>query len=117
MKKYTDEEILTYARSHVRRIDREKGKPFIVGFFLVGGVVMVVSLVSAYFDKCKKTGGNPFEDLSFLSGFAFGVASVVYVGLFTLCFIRMYSFFYGKEIAVYRLLVKQTDAAKQSDAQ
>lgn len=112
MKHYTDEQILTYARSHVRRIDREKGKPYIIGFYLIGGIILIVSLATAYFDKCKKTGTNLFEDLNFLTGFAFGVATLLYLGFSALAFTRMFSFFYGKELAVYRLLVKQNDETK-----
>jgi hypothetical protein len=104
--KYTDEEILAYARSHIRRLDQQKGKRLVLAFMGVGAITVVVLLMRMLLEKSEKGRGGFFQDDHFISGVAFGIFAVLAVGIGVLCFLRMFSMLYGKDIEVYRLLVR-----------
>ncbi len=106
--KHTDEEIVSYARSHIRHMARQKGKRLVLGFMGVGGIVVVVFLVSMLLEKSEKSGGL-FHDGIFISGVAFGIFVTFALGISVLGFLRMFTMSYGKDIEVYRLLVKLND--------
>lgn len=106
--KYTDDEIVAYARSHVRRIDRQQGKRLVLSFMGLGGIAVVVLLAMMLADKSEKTSGL-LQDANFISGVAFGILAILVVGISVLGFLRMFGMFYGRDIEVYRLLVRLND--------
>jgi hypothetical protein len=104
--KYADEEILAYAKKHIRHLNQQKGKRLVLGFMGVGAITIVVLLVRLVLEKSDKAGVNFFQDAHFITGMAFDIFGVLVVGIAVLCFLRMFSVLYGKDIEVYRLLLK-----------
>lgn len=102
---HTDEEIVSFAKSQIRFIDQQKGKRLVFGFMGVGGMVVVILLAAMLLEKSEKVGGL-FQDEIFLLGVAFGILAVLALGISVLGFLRMFSMLHGKDIGVYRLLVK-----------
>ena len=107
--KYTDEEILAFARAHIRHLDQQKGKRLVLGFMGVGAIAAVVLLIRMLLEKSEKADGSFFQDAHFISGVGFGIFGILVVGIAVLCFLRMFSMLYGKDIEVYRLLVRRND--------
>jgi hypothetical protein len=107
--KYTEEELLAYARSHIRVVDQQKGKRLVVGFMGIGGIGMLLCFLEMVKDKSEKIGVNLFLDERFIEGVAMGVLLCVTLGLSALGVMRMFSFLYGKEIEAFRLLVRLKD--------
>ena len=106
--KHTDDEIVAYARSHIRQMDQQKDKRLVLGFFGIGSLATVIFLVKVLVDKSEKFGGL-LQDTNFISGVAFGILGIQLIGISVLGFLRMFNMFYGKDIEVYRLLVKLND--------
>jgi hypothetical protein len=107
--KYTESDIIDYARSQVRHIGQQKGKrPVLV--FMGGSCVATVFFVTTMIaEKLEKTGMDSGHAISFISGLACGVVGTLFLGASILAFLRMFSFLYGKDIEAYRLLIKWHD--------
>ena len=106
--KYTDEEILAHARAHTSHMDQQKGMPLVLGFMGMCGIAAVILFVTMLVDKSEKVDGL-FRGASFVSGVALGILATITVGISVLGFLRMFNMFYGKDIEVYRLLVRLDD--------
>jgi hypothetical protein len=107
--KYTEEEIMAYARSQVRFNERQKGKSFILGFMGISVIVMAIALTKMLQKKSDTLGDNLLSDERFITGIGMGILFCLTVGVATLCLVGTFSRFYGKEIQVYKLLVKLKD--------
>jgi len=107
--KYTDEEIFAHARSQIRFMDQQKGKRSVLGFMGIGVIVIFVCLIQMIKEQSEKTGTELLLDEKFLSGIAMGILVILGLGISSLAVVRMFSFFYGKEIEVYRLLLRLKD--------
>lgn len=107
--KYTEEEILEFAKSHIRNIDQQKGKRLVIGFVGLSGVVTVSLLITELLKKSDKMGGGLFTDEKFILGLVLGFFATFIFSISVLGFLRMLSIFYGKDIEVYRLLLRWSD--------
>lgn len=107
--KYTDQEIVDHARSYVSHFDQQKGKRLVLVFIGLGCVAAVFLLIQMLTEMSEKTDLNPFQNVSFISGIAFGIMSVIFLGTGVIAFLRMFSLFHGKELEVHRLLVRWND--------
>jgi len=107
--KYIDEEIFAHARSQIRFMDQQKGKRSVLGFMGIGVIVIFVCLIQMIKEQSEKTGTELLLDEKFLSGIAMGILVILGLGISSLAVVRMFSFFYGKEIEVYRLLLRLKD--------
>ncbi|MGA2554820.1 MAG: hypothetical protein ABSG04_00905 [Verrucomicrobiota bacterium] len=107
--KYTEEEIVAYARSRIRFIDQQKGKRSVLGFMGICVIVALLLLIQMINEKSEKSGADLFLDERFLSGIAMGIFIIISLGFSVLAFLRMFANFYGKEIEAYRLLVRLQD--------
>jgi hypothetical protein len=107
--KYTEEEILSYARSQIRYIDQQKGKRSVLGLMGIGVIVIFVCLIQMIKKKSEETGTDLLLDEKFLSGIAISILIFLCLGISAVAVVRMFSTFYGKEIEVYRLLVRLND--------
>lgn len=106
--KYTDDEILAYAKAHISHMDQQKGKPLVLAFMGMCGIAAVILFVNMLVDKSEKVDGL-FRGANFNSGVALGILATITVGISVLGFLRMFGMFYGKDIEVYRLLVRLGD--------
>jgi len=107
--KYTDEEIIAYARSRIQFIDQQKGKRLVLGFMGIGVIAMFILLIQMIKEKSEKSGANVLLDDRFLAGIAIGILILMSVGFGALAVVRMFDGCYGKEIEAYRLLVRLKD--------
>jgi hypothetical protein len=107
--KYSEDEIVAFARSHIRFVEQQKGKRLVLGFMGAGFLVLVM-LLGILVEKASETmEANLFLDVKFIMGTAMGFMLFFVVGLAGLAVVRMFSGFYGKDIEVYRLLVRLKD--------
>lgn len=104
--KYTDEEIVAYARSQIRFMDQQKGKRSVLGFVGIGVIVIFVCLIQMIKEQSDRIGSDLLLDERFISGIAMGILTILSLGFSALAVVRMVSSLYGKEIEVYRLLLK-----------
>jgi hypothetical protein len=107
--KYSEEEILAYARSRIRFIDQQKGKRSILGFLGLGVIVMFITLIRMINEKSEKIGTDLLLDEKFLMGIAMGIMIFIFLGIAALGVVRMFGELYGKEIETCRLLVMLKD--------
>jgi hypothetical protein len=109
--KYTEEEILAYARSRIRFIDQQKGKRSVLGFMGICVIVIFLCLIQMIKEKSEKTGADLLLDERFLEGIAMGILIILTLGFASVAVVRMFAGLYGKEIEACRLLVKLKDGS------
>jgi len=107
--KYTEEEIVEYARSRVHCVDQQKGKRMVLGFMGLGVIAMFLCLVVMIKQKSAETGADVLLDQRFIEGMALGILIILVLGVAALAVVRMSGNFYGKEIEAYRLLLQLKD--------
>lgn len=107
--KHSDQQIVEYARSQVRFVDQQRGKRLVLGMMGTVAIVAVIVVIQMIREKSDKLGAALWQDEKFLAGMAMGILLVVGVGISALAVVRMFAGFYGREIEVYRLLVRLTE--------
>jgi len=107
--KYTEDEILTYARKRIRNIDQQKGKRLILGFMGTSVIGIFIYLVQIIQEKSKKVGTDLLMDEKFILGIAMGIMIFIFLGVAAFAFVQMFTSLYGRENEVYRLLVRLKD--------
>lgn len=81
----------------------------VLGFMGICVIVIFISLVQMIKEKSEKSGTELLLDQRFLEGIAMGILIIFFLGVAALAFVRMFAGLYGKEIEVYRLLVRLKD--------
>ncbi len=104
--KYSEEEILAYARSRLQHIDQQKGKRSVMGLMGICAIVIFLGLIQMTREKSVKTGADLFLDERFLEGAAMGIFMSLGLGVSAQTIVRVFAGLYGKEIEAFRLLVK-----------
>jgi uncharacterized membrane protein (DUF485 family) len=113
--KYTEEEVLAYARSRIRFIDQQKGRRLILGFMGIGVIVVFIDLILMIQKKSERIGTDLLLDEKFLMGITMGILIFFLLGICALVVARMFTELYGKEIQAYRLLIRLKDERNRDD--
>jgi hypothetical protein len=104
--KYTEEEIVAYARSRIRSCDQQTGKRLVLGIMGIGVIVMFLCLIQLINEKSEKIGSDWLLDQRFIEGIGMGIFIILSFGCAALPAVRMFACSYGKETEAFRLLVK-----------